>query len=340
MLASAAGRSREPTMRHAARYVARSAFLAAILLAGPAFAQTYPSRPITMIVPYAAGGSVDAVARIVTDQLASRLGGTIIVENVSGAGGAIGTTRAARAQPDGYTLLFSVESTMVIQKLVSPSLVPIDPLTAFQPISMIASSPLILLGRKDFPANNLAELMKLLKENPGKYNYATSGVGTSLHLAGEMINTVGKVNMVHVPYKTGAQIPTELMGNQIDLAVLPLVMAMQNVRAGNIKAFGITEPERSPLANEVPSLAEHPDLKGVAVTVWYGLFAPAKTDPAIVEKLHQAMAAVVQEPAVVQKLLASNTRPVGNSPKEFAAFLAAEHQKFQALVKAAGIKAE
>lgn len=323
------------------RIVARFAVLAALMLtAAPAFAQTYPSRPITMIVPYGAGGSVDAIARIVADRLATKLGGTIIVENVAGAGGAIGTVRAARAEADGYTLLFSVESSIVIQKLVSPSLVPIEPLKDFQPISMVGSSPLILLARKDFPANSIAELMKLLRDNPGKYNYASSGVGTSLHLAGEMINAIGKVNMVHVPYKTGAQIPTDLMGGQIDLAVLPLVMAMQNVKAGNIKAFGITEPERSPMAKDIPSLAENPELKGVSVTVWYGLFAPTKTDPAIVEKLHQALAAVVKEPAVVEKLLAANTQPSGNSPKEFAAFLAAENEKFSALVKATGIKAE
>ncbi|ARQ01560.1 Bug family tripartite tricarboxylate transporter substrate binding protein [Pseudorhodoplanes sinuspersici] len=323
----------------AARFAAIFAFAAAVL---PAQAQTpsYPSRPITLIVPYGAGGSVDAIARIVSDRLGAKLGVSVVVENIVGAGGAIGTTRAARAEPDGYTLLFSVESSIVIQKLVSPSLVTIDPLKDFQPISMVGSSPLILLGRKDFPANNLAELMKLLKDNPGKYNYASSGVGTSLHLAGEMINSIGKVNMVHVPYKTGAQIPTDLMGNQIDLAVLPLVMAMGNVKAGNIKAFGITEPERSAMAKDIPSLAEFPDLRGVSVTVWYGLFAPIKTDPAIVEKLHQALAAVVKEPAVDEKLRASNTLPSGNSPKEFAAFLAAEHEKFSALVKATGIKAE
>jgi tripartite-type tricarboxylate transporter receptor subunit TctC len=321
--------------------VARFAVILAFVSASSQVsAQTYPARPITLIVPYAAGGSVDAVGRIVSDRLAARLGGTIVVENVVGAGGAIGTVRAARAAPDGYTLLFSVESSIVIQKLVSPSLMPIDPLKDFQPVSMVGSSPLILLGRKDLPANNIAELMKLLKDNPGKYNYASSGVGTSLHLAGEMINSVGKVNMVHVPYKTGAQIPTDLMGNNIDLAVLPLVLAMQNVKAGNIKAFGITEPERTSLAQDVPSLAEYPELKGVTVTVWYGLFAPAKTDPAIVAKLHESLAAVVQEPAVVERLLAANTRPVGNSPKEFADFLAAENEKFSALVKATGIKAE
>ena len=323
--------------RFAAGFAAVFAFAVA---AWPAQGQNYPARPITIIVPYAAGGSVDAVARVVVDRMATKLGTNIVIENVAGAGGVIGTARAARAEPDGYTLLFSVESTMVIAKLVSPSLVQYDTARDFQPISMVGSSPLVLLGRKDFPANNLAELMKLLKENPGKYNYASSGVGTSLHLAGEMINTEGKVKMVHVPYKAGAQIPTDLMGNQIDLAVLPPVMAMPNVRAGNIKAFGITEPEPSPLTPGVPSLADVPELKNVSVTVWFGLFAPIKTDPTIVAKLHEALASVVKEPAVVEKLAASSVSAVGSSPKEFADFLAAETAKFSALVKAANIKAE
>jgi tripartite-type tricarboxylate transporter receptor subunit TctC len=327
-------------MHNSARVSVAVAIAATALWVCPAQAQTYPTKPITMIVPYAAGGSVDAVARLVSDRMAAKLGTNIVIENVAGAGGVVGTTRAARAAPDGYTLLFSVESTIVIAKLVSPTIVQYDALKDFVPISMVGSSPLILLGRKDFPANNIAELMTLLKDNPGKYNYATSGVGTSLHVAGEMINAEGKVKMVHVPYKTGAQIPTDLMGNNIDLAVLPLVMAMQNVKAGNIKAFGITEPNRFELAPDMPSLAEHPDLKNVAVTVWFGLFAPAKTDPAIVEKLHQALASVVKEPGIAEKIKASNLVPVGNSPKEFADFLKAEHEKFSALVKAAGIKAE
>ncbi len=327
-------------MRSSTRTAIAAVIAAAAFWVLPVQAQTYPSKPITMIVPYAAGGSVDAVARLVSDRMAAKLGTNIVIENVAGAGGVVGTARAARAEPDGYTLLFSVESTIVIAKLVSPTIVQYDALKDFVPISMVGSSPLILLGRKDFPANTIAELMKLLKDNPGKYNYATSGVGTSLHVAGEMINAEGKVKMVHVPYKTGAQIPTDLMGNQIDLAVLPLVMAMQNVRAGNIKAFGITEPTRFELTPEVPSLAEYPELKNVAVTVWYGLFAPAKTDPAIVEKLHQALASVVKEPGIAEKIKASNLVPVGNSPKEFADFLKAEHEKFSALVKAANIKAE
>ena len=218
-----------------------------------------------------------------------------MIENVAGAGGVVGTQRAARAAPDGYTLLFSVESTMAIAKLVSPTTVQYDSQKDFQPISLIGTSPLVLAGKKELAANTIDELVKLLRANPGKLSYATSGTGTSLHVAGEMINIEAKVSMVHVPYRVGAQMVTDLMGNQIDLAMLPLVMALPNYRAGNIKAFGTTEPERSPVAPELPSLTEHADLKNVNVTVWFGLFAPAKTDPAIIDRLHQAIAASLQE---------------------------------------------
>src|SRR5207253_9872182 len=143
------------------------------------------------------------------------------------------------------------------------------------PISLIGDAPLVLAGKKELPASNIAELMALLRQSPGKYNFASSGVGTSLQLAGEMINIEGKVAMVHVPYRVGAQMVTDLVGNQIDLAVLPVVMALPNYRSANIKVFGTTEPTRSPVAPELPSLTEHPDLRRVDVTVWFGLFAPA-----------------------------------------------------------------
>ena len=236
-----------------------------------------------------------------------------MIENVAGAGGIVGTQRAARATPDGYTLLFSVESTMAIAKLVQPSTVQYDSQKDFLPISLIGTSPLVLAGKKSIAADTTDELIKLLRANPGKFSYATSGTGTSLHVAGEMINIEGKVSMVHVPYRVGAQMVTDLMGNQIDLAMLPLVMALPNYRSGNIKVFGTTEPTRSPVAPDLPSLTEHPDLKNVNVTVWFGLFAPAKTDPAIVERLHQAVAAALQEPDVRTKLADTGLRLVGNS---------------------------
>ena len=305
-----------------------------------ALAQPYPSRPITMIVPYAAGGSVDVVARVVANALGDKLHQNIVIENVAGAGGVTGTQRAARAEPDGYTLLFSVESTMAIAKLVQPNVVQYDSQRDFVPISLIGSAPLVLAGKKDLPANTIAELMALLRSNPGKYSYASSGVGTSLQVAGEMINIEGKVQMVHVPYRVGAQMVTDLMGNQIDLAVLPLVMALPSYRNGNIKIFGITEPERSPLAPDLPSLAEQPELKNVAMTVWYGLFAPAKVNPAIVDTIYQALAAALREPLTRAKLADVNLQVVGSTPAEFAKFLADEISKFAVVVKAANIKAE
>jgi len=314
--------------------------LALSALTTAASGQSYPARPITLIVPYAAGGSVDAVARIVAPKLTERLGQGVVIENVAGAGGIVGTQRAARAAPDGYTLLFSVESTMAIAKLVQPSTVQYDSQRDFQPISLIGTSPLVLAGKKELPANTIDELLKLLRANPGKFSYATSGTGTSLHVAGEMINMEGKVAIVHVPYRVGAQMVTDLIGNQIDLAMLPLVMALPNYRSGNIKVFGTTEPTRSPVAPDLPSLTEHPDLRNVNVTVWFGLFAPAKTDAAIVERLHQAVTATLQEADVRAKLAETGLRIVGNSPAEFTAFLAQEIEKFSVIVKAANIKAE
>src|SRR5215472_2796212 len=195
------------------------AAVAAVFASAPAMAQPYPSRPITLVVPYAAGGSVDVVARVVADKLGEKLGQNIVIENVAGAGGIVGTQRAARATPDGYTLLFSVESTMAIAKLVQPATVQYDSQKDFQPISLIGTSPLVLAGKKALPADTIDELIKLLRANPGKFSYATSGTGTSLHVAGEMINMEGKVRMVHVPYRVGAQMVTDLIGNQIDLAM-------------------------------------------------------------------------------------------------------------------------
>jgi tripartite-type tricarboxylate transporter receptor subunit TctC len=324
------------------RYLPHRLFTALlVLLAAPfAFAQTYPSRPITLIVPYAPGGSVDAVARVIAPRLGERLGQNIIIENVAGAGGVTGTQRAARAEPDGYTLLFSVESTMAIAKLVQPGVVQYDSQKDFQPITMVGSSPLVLVGKNSLPAKDLAELVTLLRANPAKFSYATSGVGTSLHVAGEMINIEGKVQMVHVPYRVGAQIVTDLMGNHVDLAVLPLVMALPAHRQGNVRIFAITEPLRSPLAPDLPSIAEQAELKNVNVTVWFGLFAPAKVPPAIAERIQQEVATVIREPDTRSKLEATNLLVVGSTPSQFAAFLAKEIEKYSAIVKAANIKAE
>ena len=310
-------------------------------LTGPAaFGQAYPNRAINVIVPFAPGGSVDAVARFISPKLTEKLGQPIIIDNVAGAGGVIGTQKAASASPDGYNLLFSVESTVVIAKLVTPSTVKYDGLKDFAPIALVGTSPLVLVGKPDLPAKNLAELAQLLRSQPGKFSFASAGIGGSLHIAGEMINQVARVQMVHVPYKIGTQIVSDLVGNQVELAVLPLIMVHQSAKAGKIKAFGITDPGRWPTAPEIPSLGENPEFKGVDVLVWFGLFAQAKTDPAIVSRLARAMDEVLRDPEIVRRMGDLSMKPANLTPQQFAAFLQKEHEKYAAIVKSANIKAE
>jgi tripartite-type tricarboxylate transporter receptor subunit TctC len=300
--------------------------------------QSYPARPITLIVPYAAGGSVDAVARIVVPKVSERLGPSVVIENVAGAGGIVGTQRAARAAPDGYTLLFSVESTMAIAKLVQPSTVQYDSQKDFQPISLIGTSPLVLAGKKDLAANTTDELIKLARANPGKLSYATSGTGTSLHVAGEMINMEGKVAIVHVPYRWGAD-GDRSHRNQIDLAMLPLVMALPNYRNGNIKVFGTTEPTRLACRTGPAEPRRAPRPRNVNVTVWFGLFAPPRPtrDRRAPAPGGRGRAAGCRRARQARRDRPSHRR---QHPAEFTAFLAQEIEKFSAIVKAANIKAE
>src|SRR5271165_6776174 len=313
----------------------------ALVFSGSVLGESYPSRPVTLIVPYAAGGGVDAVARVIAESLSERLGQRFVIENVTGAGGVIGTQRAARAQPDGYTLLFAVENTMAVAKLVQRTVVQYDSQKDFQPISLIGTAPLVLAGKKELPANNISELMKLLRANPGKYSYASSGVGTSLQVLGEMINVEGKVHMVHVPYRAAPQIVADLVSNQIDLAVLPLNLALPPYRDGSVKIFGTSERARSSLAPDLPSLADNPELKAVNMTVWYGLFAPAKVDPAIVERIYDALAVTLRDPEMRAKLAEVHlVKAVGSTPSELAVFLGQEIERYSAIVKAANIKAE
>jgi len=303
-------------------------------------AQAWPAKPITMIVPYAGGGNVDAVARWVGPELSKRLGQPIVIDNVVGAGGIIGTDKAARAAPDGYTLLLSVESTIVIAKLVSPSVVKYDGLRDFAPVTLLSSAPLVLVAKPGLAASTLDEFVKLARAQPGKLNYATSGVGTSLHVAGEMLNQQARIQLVHVPYKVGAQIVTDVMGGNVDLAMLPIPLTSEQIRSGKVKPIGVTAPARSEALPNVPSMDEHADTRGVDVTVWFGIFAPAKVDAAIVARLNRELAEVLKDADLRQKFANFGMRTLGLPPAEFAKFLEGEDRKFSAIVRAANIKAE
>jgi tripartite-type tricarboxylate transporter receptor subunit TctC len=313
----------------------------ATLVAGSAMAQqTYPNRPITVIVPFAAGGSVDSTARFVLTKLAERLKQPVIVENVAGAAGTIGTQRAVSSTPDGYTLLFAVASPITIAKLVSPATVRYDALKDLRPIAVVGTSPFVLVGKPDLKPNTASELVKLVRSQPGKLSYATDGVGTSLHLAGELIKQRGNLDIVHVPYKLGPQILTDVSGNQIDLAVLPLVLVQAPIKAGKLKGYGVTSKGRWPTAPEIPSLAESGEFKDLDVVSWYGLLAPARVDPAIADRLAKEMAAVLADPELAKKMGDLGLVPSTMTAAQFGDYLVKERDALAAVVTAGNIKAE
>lgn len=300
----------------------------------------WPSRAITLIVPYGAGGNVDVMARWIGPELSTRLGQPVVIENVSGAGGVIGTEKVVRAKPDGYTLLLSVESTIVIAKMVTPSTVRYDGLADLMPVTLLGSQPLALVGKPAMQAKTSEALYAELKGAPGKYSYASSGVGTSLHLGGELLKQQGGVDMVHVPYRTGMQIVNDLSGNQLDLAVLPLSMVMQQARAGKMRVYGVMSDKPSPAMPEAPPLAGVPAWRGANVAVWQGIFVPRGTPPQIVEQLNTALGHVLANPSVRKNFEDGGVTPIGAGPKEFAAFLKNEESKFGAIVTKGNIKAE
>jgi len=315
--------------------------LAAIALCLPlaAAAQSWPAaRPITMIVPFPPGGNVDFAARVLATRLNDTLKQSVIVENVPGAGGVIGVSKAVAAAPDGYTLLIGVDSAISIAKFVTPSAVRYDSLRDLAPIGILNAAPMIILARPALPADNMADLIRLARAQPGKLSYATSGVGTVLHLAMERVKARAGIDIVHVPYKGAAQIYGDLMGNQIDLAMLVTIATLPQVAAGKFKALGVTTPQRLASAPQIPALAESPELRGFDMVAWTGLFAPAKTPTAIVERLNRELNDALASPEVGGKFEEQGAVLRRFSTAEFAAYLRKEQAEYGEIVRAAGIK--
>jgi tripartite-type tricarboxylate transporter receptor subunit TctC len=298
----------------------------------------WPSGPVTVVVPFPAGGSVDVAARIVLPRLAEKLKQPFVIENTPGAAGTIGTLRAARAKPDGQTLLFAVASPISVAPLVSPNTVKYDALKDLLPISPVAVAPFVLVGKPSLVPRTTAELLALIRKEPGQLNYGTDGVGTSMHVTAELIKQSAKLDLVHVPYKAGPQVLTELAGNQIELAVLPVTLAQSFIKDGKVKAYGVTSRQRWPSLPDVPALAETADLKAVELESWYGLLAPAQVDRTIVERLATETAAVLAEPEIQRKLADAGLKPFSLTPAQFATYLAKEKQALAPVVSAAGIK--
>ncbi|HZH05237.1 MAG TPA: tripartite tricarboxylate transporter substrate binding protein [Lautropia sp.] len=313
----------------------------ALLLGQPSFAQTttWPAdKPITLIVPYTAGGSVDFVARLVGQHLGARLKQTVVVENVGGAGGAIGVARAVRAPPDGYTLVMGPDSPIAIAGLVNPAAVKYDAMKDLIPVGLVNTAPMVLVARPGLPITSMQDLVKLASTQPGKLTYATSGIGTVLHLAMEIIKSRARIDVTHVPYRGGAQIITDLTGDQVDLAVLVSVSAAPSVASGRIKAIASTAAERLPTLPDVPALSESPGFKDFEIVAWTGLFAPAGTSPAIVDRLNSELNVVLASAEVRGKLQDQGAVPGSGSAADFGAFLRREQQRYERIVKDANIR--
>ena len=328
-------------MTHAMNTPRRMLLTAALCAALPtaALAQAWPTaKPITLIVPYTAGGSVDVNARLVAQRLGERLKQSVVIENVSGAGGAIGVAKAVNATPDGYTLVVGPDSAIAIGKLVNPTAFRFDPLKDLAPVGLLNTAPMVLVARPGLEAQTFSDFVKLAKAKPGKYNYATSGVGTVLQLAMELLKERSGIFVTHVPYRGGAQIATDVIGDQVDLAMLVSTSAIPHVNGKRLKALGITSSKRLPTLPNVSTFDEMPGLKGFDMVSWTGIFAPAKTPPAVVAQINQELNAVLQEEGVRSKLMEQGALPGSGTPEAFGKFVQAEYARNQKIVQTANIK--
>jgi tripartite-type tricarboxylate transporter receptor subunit TctC len=310
---------------------------ACIATAGAAFAQ-YPNKPIKLLVPFAAGGTTDIVARTVADQLGKELGQNVIVENRGGGGGAIGANELAKSTPDGYTIGMATVSTMAVNPAANPK-IPYNNLTDFIPVTNLAAVPNVLVVNPSVAAKDTKELIDLLKKNPGKYSFASSGTGGIGHMMGELFLNATGTDMVHVPYKGAGPAVLDVVGNQVPVMFDNLPSSKAQIDAGKLRALAVAAPKRLSFYPNVPTFAEL-GLKDVNDQAWYGLLLPAKTPKDIVDKVHAAAVKAVNNPAVKEKLAAQGADPVGNTPAEFAAQIKVEYEKMKTLVSKKGIKLE
>jgi len=315
------------------------AALAAAALAVPwgAQAQSYPDHPIRFVVPYPPGGGTDVIARIVQGKLQAALGQNIVIDNKGGAGGSVGTDIVAKAPPDGYTVLFTLNSHTVNPAIYAK--LPFDTLKDFEPVGTVASLPQILVANPQFPANSVPELIALAKAKPGTLAYASVGVGSPGHLAGELFKLRTGTQMTHVPYRGGGPAVTDVMGGQVPLLWVSIPAAAQFVKTGKLKALGVSTLKRSAAFPDVATLQEAgvPDFE---VDSWYAMFVPAKTPKPVIDKLNRALNSTLQDPDIRDKLLAQGSEAVGGTPEALGQAVNLELVKWAKLAKDANIKAE
>jgi tripartite-type tricarboxylate transporter receptor subunit TctC len=303
-------------------------------------AQAYPSRPITMIVGYGVGGPTDTIARIVAERMKSALGQPIVVENITGAAGSIGTGRLARAAPDGYTIGLGDWSTFCVNAAMYN--LPYDVTTDFAPVSLLPSAPQIIVTKSVVPAKSLSELLAWLKASQDKVSYGTSGLGSPSHVSGILLQNITGAKFQLVPYRGAAQVMTDMISGQIDLSMFPVTVALQQLRAGNVRAYAVTAKDRIPVAPDIPTVDEA-GLRGFYISLWWGLWAPKGTSGNFIAKLNDAVVEALADPAVRARIMDQGLEIPSReqqTPEALAAFQKAEIDKWWPIVKAAGIKGE
>lgn len=315
----------------------RAALLCGLtLLAAPVLAQdSYPSKPITIVVGYPPGGSTDLMGRMVGTELSNRLGQPVVIENVGGAGGTIGAQKVANAAPDGYTLLVGANNEIAIAKLVTKK-VKYD-MGQFTPIGVIGSQPMVLVASPQTGVKNASEFVQRVSRNPGKFSYGSSGVGTALHLAGEMVKEQGKLFMTHIPYRGVAPLTNDLIGNNLEFGVFVLSSGLPHIKAGKVIALGTTEAKRSAVTPDIPALSELPQFKNVDISSWFALLGPANLPKPVADKLKKALADTLQSPEFRKKMEATGTTvasPTLNTPQ----FINDEIAKYAKIVQFAKIE--
>ena len=310
---------------------------AVALLSQPAAAQTYPNKPIRVIVSAPAGGVLDVTARLIAPGLSGLLGQQLVIDNRGGAGGLIGAELAAKAIPDGYTLLISTPGALTI--LPHMRSVPFDTLRDFAPVGLISSGPFLLLSHPTLPVKTLQDLLALARAQPGKLNYASSGNGVPNHLAMELLKSMTGVSITHVPYKGAAPAVTDLLAGHMNLMFNSIATVLPHVRSGRLRVLGVASSKRSPQFPDTPTIAEA-GVPGFEADNWFGMLAPANTPRRIISRLNDVLVKVVRAPETRAQFEALGADPVGSSPEEFAAFIRKETEKYAKVVKLSGAKVD
>ena len=306
-------------------------------LALPAGAEDFPTKPVTLVIPFAAGGSTDVVGRIIAERMSKELGQQVVVENRAGAGGSLGAGTVARAEPDGYTILKGTVATHALNPLILAQ-APYDAVADFAPISLLVLVPNVLAVNPELPVNTVQELIDMAKADPGVLAYASSGNGTPLHLSGELFKSMAGVDIQHVPYQGSGPALTDVLGNQVPIIFDNLPSASAHISSGALRALGVTTATRAPSFPDVPTIAE--TLPGYETYSWIALFAPAGTPAEVVERLNAAALAALADPAVAGRMDEFSAEIVGSTPEELAAHVQAEIEKWTPVVEAADIKVE